>query len=154
MNRAASTRPACRVAPRCAVFGISRRGRFMRLTAAIVRARGCHCPFKQIDHRPAGRSIEQSARRKGRKMASRARPADAVEKLSRQKFPHCLIMEFPADRKSPLSSPLLTRSVDPASAKRESRTKRAPTVPREFYKISLFVPVKGRRPFAKSELRS
>jgi len=39
----------------------------MRLTAAIVRARDCHCPFKQIDHRSAGRSIEQSAQKKGEK---------------------------------------------------------------------------------------
>lgn len=49
---------------------------------AIVRVWDCHCPFKQIDHRPTGRSIEQSAGKREKNA-----PADAVEKLSRQKFP-------------------------------------------------------------------
>lgn len=113
----------------------------MRLTAAIVRARGCHCPFKQIDRRPAGRSIEQSAQEKGRKMASRARPTRRDRQMrwknSRvRNSPAVLLWHFPADRKS-----LLAIGESRARTNKQSRTKRIvpDSLTREVYKISPFV---------------
>lgn len=129
---------------RRAVFAISRRDRFMRLTAAIVRSRGCHCPFKQIDRRPAGRSIEQSAQGKERKMASRpARRAGRCDgKTLASEIPPLsyygtfprIVNLFPRSAES-----LLLR----ARTNKQPRTKRGPgpsPLTREVYKISPFVP--------------
>jgi len=105
----------------------------MRLTAAIVRARGCHCPFKQIDRRPAGRSIEQSAQGKGRKMASRARPTRRAGRcggktLASENSPAVLLWDFPADRKSL-----------PAIGESRARTNKQSRTKREVNKILPFV---------------
>lgn len=69
---------------------LSRQPIYATDSKAIVRAWDCHCPFKQIDHRPASRSIEQSAQGNGRKMRRQMR-----WKNSRvRNFPssQCLIM--------------------------------------------------------------
>lgn len=98
----------------------------MRLTAAIVRSRGCHCPFKQIDRRPAG-PLSNLHREKGEKWrherhGRRDASADAMEKLSCQKFPRCLIMgPFPRIvNLFPRSANLSPR----ARTSKQSRTKR------------------------------
>lgn len=69
---------------------LSRQPIYATDSKAIVRAWDCHCPFKQIDHRPASRSIEQSAQGKGRKMRRQMR----WKNFRVRNFPssQCLIM--------------------------------------------------------------
>jgi len=119
----------------------------MWLTATIVRARGCHCPFKQIDRRPTGRSIEQSTQGKGRKMASQARSTrrasrcGAWKTLASEIPPLSYYRTFPADRKS---LPAIDESR--ARTNKQSRTKREDSIvsPATFTKYRPLCNRKGR----------
>lgn len=110
----------------------------MRLTAAIVRARDCHCPFKQIDHRPAGRSIEQSAQRKGRKMASPCTGRCGGKTLASE-IP--LLSYYETFPRIVNLFPRIGRSH--ARTNKQSRTKHALIVSRETLQNTALYPEKG-----------